>query len=269
MIEHIIISETCLELGDDFSIVQSNSAVVDALLQNYVLREELSVAALKSYYIHFYDTCMNRGGFAEFVVASGWERTCIEHLVSGLENINAHTHIELLGRFTNRLSTFGADGVACLYDDDHPQNKQMREFLNELMPDFISANMAENLMALNAKWLKNHPALVIMSELAIGKQIEVSSRAVPNRTQRMAKALALEPRHMKLIRLLCDVANLDFLHLTPTTSAQGEANNAKWHFQTEQGAYYFVDQGIEAAIYDRRSEVQAASVKIEDVELTA
>jgi hypothetical protein len=99
---------------------------------------------------------------------------------------------------TERPSAFRADGMACIYDADLPQNWQMREFLNELMPHFIHTNMAENLMALNAQWLKNHLALVVMLDHGIGKQIEVSFRALPDRTQRMVKALALCLENKKL-----------------------------------------------------------------------
>jgi hypothetical protein len=109
MLDHIIISDLSAMSPDVSSIIRSNADVVDALMKNFVRREELYSEALKSYYANLYATLMNAG------------------------------------------------------------------------------------------WLRQHPRLFVMNDAEIKREIEVSSRAVPNRRQRIAEALAKEPRHLKLI----------------------------------------------------------------------
>jgi hypothetical protein len=269
MIDHIIVSDVSVESPDVSAIVRSNSDVTQALMRNFLRREELSPEALKSYYVNLYSTLMDESGFAEFVYQTAWEQTSITHLVAGLESLKADAHVELLAKFTERLSTHGADGVACLYDNDHPQNQEMRDFLNELMPEFKALNETQNLMSFNAQWLKQHPRLVVMSDTDLTRQIEVSAKAVPNRLQRIAEALAKEPRHLKLIRLLCDSANLEFIDLAPRERVKlvVDSQASIWHFDTLQGAYYLADSQSEAAIFESNSHAKAASLQIEDVEM--
>jgi hypothetical protein len=269
MLDHIIVSDLSAKSPDISSVVRSNADVVDALIRNFVRREELYSEALKSYYVNLYATLMNEGGFAEFVYQTGWEQTSITFLVAGLESLKAEAQVELLAKFTDRLSTHGADGVACLYDNEHPQHQEMRDFLNELMPEYVATSEVENLIALNAGWLRQHPRLVVMSDAEIKRQIEVSSKAVPNRRQRIAETLAKEPRQLKLIRLLCDSANLDFIDLAPLKPVQPALNiqGTVWHFDTAQGPYYLADHQNEAAIFDSRNHAKAASMQIEDVQM--
>jgi hypothetical protein len=268
MIEHIIVSDSSAKASESTALIQSNVRVINEFLRNFVQREELCVEALKSYYVNLYLLHMSNGGFAEFVYRTGWEQMAIKHLVAGLESLGAEAHIELLGRFAERLSTFGADGIQCLYDDEHPQNQQMRDFLNEFMPEFLALNHTENLTSLNGDWLKGHAKLVVMSETDIKKQIEVAAKAIPNRMKRIAEALEKEPRHMKLIRLLCSSANLDYIDLTPQYRVQPiiKTGATIWHFDTVQGAYYLADSLNEASIFDVNNHAEIASVQIEEVE---
>ncbi len=269
MIEHIIVSDTTYKSSDALPILQSNVKVVDELLYRFVHHDEIFSDSLKSYYVYQYANYMQNGGFAEYVYRTAWARVNIENLVAGLEAIHAEAHIDLLARLTERLTFHGADGVACLYDLEHPQNQQMRDFLNEFMPEYESLNIVENLTELNAAWLKRHPALVAMSDEALRKQIEVSAKAIPNRLQRIAKALADEPRYLKLIRLLCDSADLEFLYLTPANLGEADRSTdaAVWHFQTSQGPYYLSDNKSEATLFNLNTQLQVAQVRIEEVEV--
>jgi hypothetical protein len=269
MITHIIVSESSMKAKDDASVILSNVNVIEALLRSFLTREELFPEALKSYYVNLYVRHMADGGFAEFVYRTGWDKVCVSYLVAGLEAINAHEHLDLLGKFAERLVSYGADGIECLYDDKHPQNQQMREYLNADMPEFFALSVTEDLVMLNSKWLKNHSELVVMSEANLKKQIDASSKALPNRMQRIAKALASEPRHMKLIRLLCDNANLDFLYLSPAdgVSPTNSQQAAIWHFEAVQGRFYLSDLKSEATLCNSLTHAQLARVKITDVEM--
>jgi hypothetical protein len=267
MINHIIVSKASFEDLDENAIVLSNVHVTDGFLRNFIRREELFPDALKSYYINQYCGYMASGGFAEFVYRTGWEKVMISALVTGLEDMRAQSHLDLLVKFTQQLNTFGAEGVQCLYDDGHPQNQQMRDFLNQLIPEFKAMNEQENLTTINAHWLKQHPNLVVMSDSDIMKQIAISAKAVPDRQQRIAEALELEPRELKIIRLLCNSVNLDFIGVTSTNTEKRTKPGAasRWNFRTVQGDFYLVDKKTEAAIFNASTHAEVASVIVEDV----
>jgi hypothetical protein len=267
MINHIIVSDSSIQSTDASLVVQSNVRVTNEFLRNFLRPEELCAEALKSYYVNLYAFHMNNGGFAEFVYQTGWDKLTVKLLVDGLEDMGTEAHIQLLAKCAERLSAFGADGIACLYDDEHPQNQQMREFLNQFTSEFIATNEVQNLNEMNADWLKNHPQLVVMSDASIAKQIETSARAVPNRMQRIADALAKEPRHMKLIRLLCESAKLEFIELAPMDRQQFKASTvrATWQFNTVQGTYYLSDAKSEATLRNSTTHEIIASVQIDEV----
>lgn len=271
MINHIIVSDSSIESKDANLIVQSNVRVTDEFLRNFLRPEELCLEALKSYFVNLYAFYMNNGGFAEFVYRTGWDQLTIRCLVDGLESMGVEAHIQLLAKCAERLTAFGADGIACLYDDEHPQNQQMREFLNQFTPEFIATNEVQNLSLINANWLKNHPLLVVMSDSAITKQIETSAKAVSNRMQRISDSLAKEPRYMKLIRLLCHSAKLDFVDLVSTNQQQTKLNTnaATWYFNTLQGGYYLTDTTTEATLFNSSTHARVASMQIEEVSKSA
>jgi hypothetical protein len=266
MIEHIIVSEASIKTNESSAIVQSNVDFVDALKKNFIRQDELSPESLKSYFVSQYSKLMDGGGFAEFVLRTGWGKEMITHLVAGLESLGAEEHLKLLAAFTERLTLHGADGIACLYDSEHPQNQQLREFLNELMPEFSLLNTTENLTELNAKWIKNHPKLVVMSEANMQRQIKATSAAIPDRLSRIAQFLSEEPKHMKLIRLLCDHADLEFIQLETVTQLQ-DASIAprKWDFQAVQGPFYVEESPTDAALFDARTKVRLAALQISEV----
>jgi hypothetical protein len=140
MIEHIIVSESSAKASDPGLIVQSNVDFVNALLRNFLRREELCSEALKSYYVAHYSELLNLGGFAEFVYRTGWEQATMSYLVAGLEAMSAHTHIGVLENFAVKLTGIGAEGVKILYDNAHPGNQKVRQLLNEEMSEFLAAH---------------------------------------------------------------------------------------------------------------------------------
>jgi hypothetical protein len=73
---------------------------------------------------------------------------------------------------------------------------------------------------------------------------------------------------LKLIKLLCDSANLDFIDLAPRERVQLVVDSPAsiWHIDTVQGANYLADSQREAAIFDSGSHVKAASVQLEEVQ---
>ena len=276
MIEHVIVSESSAKASDPGLIVQSNVDFVNALLRNFLRREELCSEALKSYYVAHYSEYLNLGGFAEFVYRTGWEQATMSYLVAGLEAMSAHTHIGVLEKFAVKLTGIGAEGVKILYDNAHPGNQKVRQLLNEEMSEFLAANWSEDLPTLNGNWLWNHPRLVAMSQEAMSRQIRASSAAVPNRLQRIAESLAQEPRHMKLIRALCDHADMDFLTLVSELSTQqlddGQiiegGTTPIWHFRTLQGPFYMSESQGEAMMFDSVNHTQMANIRTDEATAT-
>ena len=59
----IVVSEKSLQSKEAEDIVESNILFVNALLGEYLTEEEVSADALRSYYVDYYLTQVNNGGF--------------------------------------------------------------------------------------------------------------------------------------------------------------------------------------------------------------
>lgn len=126
-----------------------------------------------------------------------------------------------------------------------------RTALDYITTRIYALNAEENLMELNAAWLRAHLALVVLSEEQIRAEVQRRAQAVPDRAQRIAAARAREPRTTKLIRALCAQYGCEFSHETagdPTRRHEGVSTIA-WHFITDQGHFHMVEVAGQALMF--------------------
>jgi len=140
-----------------------------------------------------------------------------------------------------------------------------RDGLNVLNDRFYAINEEEDLLVLNAAWLRRLPNLVVLPEEAMEEEVERRGQAVPDREARIAAAMENEPRYMKLIRALCKQASQELVNVTagdPTRVHEGVPTVA-WHFITDVGHHHMVDLGGKATMFrgssttDRVCEIEA------------
>ncbi len=95
---NVIVSQESLTEDDD-AVLFSNVTVVNAMFSEHIAAEEISEAALRSYYVDFYASQMAAGGFANFIYTSSMDEDVIGYITAGLEEMGATGHLALFKRF--------------------------------------------------------------------------------------------------------------------------------------------------------------------------
>jgi hypothetical protein len=124
--------------------------------------------------------------------------------------------------------------------------------LNAPNDAFMAAEQVEDLLALNAAWLRRHPNLCqLPTEEDMRQEARRRGQALPDRVGRAAEARANEPRYLKLIRALCARAGQELERVTagdPTRMHAGAATLA-WHFITDQGHHQMLEADGHAIMF--------------------
>ena len=151
----ILVSETSFNDTDPAKIIASNISVINVLQEEGTEFEELHDDAMISYYVDYYQTQYKLGNFAQFVHNSQWHEDLNQNIAIGLEKIAAKKHLELFTELCEKVEDIEEETLDAFIDNDFADSPEIIEFLNN--DAFFSID--EDLVALNAKWLKNHPDL--------------------------------------------------------------------------------------------------------------
>lgn len=252
--QSVIVSNISVASDDPFDIVHSSITFLDALRGEFLELEELSQDALRSYYVNYYFAQMNNGGFSQFVSNTGWDKIIVRYIHEGLQAIGAHQCLELFNQGTEIVDRLGVDQFFA--------SEELREQENELTCKFYDLREQEDLVLLNANWLRSLPHLVVLSIEAMQAEVKRRAAALPDREARLAQALARlmqdfanEPRYFKLILAVCLVAGHKFSHITAQDSTykhNGQTAIA-WHFITHQGKHYLIEADGKAMMFNTES----------------
>ena len=182
----VVLPAEALE-GPDGELVDANIDVVNAMYSELLGEDEIATNALRSYYVDFYLTEALEGGFAQYVVSAG-ERQEIDGLVrDGLREMGAAKHLEL---FDAASAAFDAlndeEAEAYLEGDDEPSEAvQALESLDERFEETLDD---EDLVALNAAWLRGQAGLLALDDDAIEDEIARRVGLIPDLEARRAEA---------------------------------------------------------------------------------
>src|SRR6478736_297443 len=91
--------------GGNEDVVDANVNVVNAMFEELLDTEEISPAALRSYYVDFYLTQALAGGFAQYVFTAPEREEVDPYVREGLEAMGAAAHLDL---FNRTVAAFGA-----------------------------------------------------------------------------------------------------------------------------------------------------------------
>ena len=243
-IQAIIVSDNSVKSDNDYDIIYSNISFLNAQFKEYIMHSEVSVNALRSYYVDYYLAQVNNGGFSQFVYNSGWAQHVTQSVHDGLIAIGANGHIDLFYEATRILNQLQPEQLRTFFDGDYfgLENAE-RDFLNQFNDLFYNLANVEDLVILNAQWLRQHPDIVVLSIDEMYAELERRTLAIPDRDERIALALTNEPRYMKLIRALCKATDQELQRVTsgdPTYHFESQQVLA-WHFITDRSRYYMVD----------------------------
>ena len=264
--QSVVVSKSSLESDDPYDVVYSNITFLNALQSEHFAPTELSADAMRSYYVDYYLAQVNNGGFSQFVYNSGWAEDTIRCVREGLLAMGATQHYELFNQSASILDRLGPDGLERFFESEYFGDNEERDILNEFDDKFYDLSEREDLIKLNADWLKGLPNLVVMTIDEMKEEVERRAAGLPDREARAAEAIANEPRFMKLMRALCAKAGHEFSHATagdPTHEYDGQQTLA-WHFITDKGHHYMVDADGKAMMFDGDSNEQIVTIDASD-----
>ncbi len=265
-VDSIVIHAQTLESDEPYDIVDSNISFLNDLFESHVRFDEVSADALRSYFVDYFMSQIENGGFSQFVYNTGFEPEVVERVLEGLEAIGAAQHAALLREATASLSELGEERLQAFFASDYFGDNPERDAIAANDEKFAELSEAEDLIALNAAWIRKHPAMVAISAEEMEAEIEKRIQAIPDYDARIAEALENEPRFVKIIRALCDKVGQELEQVTagdPDQEVGGESRFA-WHFLTDEGHFYMVDHDGTATMYQGESETAVAEIPAGD-----
>jgi hypothetical protein len=155
----IIISETAINSDNPQDVIHSNISVINLMREEGVDDDLIHEDAIMSYYLDYYTAQCTEGNFAQFVYNSAWDKELNELVEEGLALVGAQKHLELFQQQSKKVSLMSSVKL----------NKFLKGKLEGVNPtrDILNAQpfaaIEENLVVLNADFLRSHPDLEVLS----------------------------------------------------------------------------------------------------------
>jgi hypothetical protein len=265
----VVLPAEAIQAGDE-AVVDANVDVVNAMYEELLDEREIAPNALRSYYVDFYLTQLLDGGFAQYIFSSG-DRRGVDALVrDGLREMGAARHGELFDAFTAAFEALSEEDAEAYLDGDDDASDAVRS-LEELDDRFEKVLETEDLVALNAAWLRGQEGLLVLDDDAIEDEIARRVGLIEDLEERRAAAqddLEDLPDFEIVIRELCDVAGHELVAITmgdPNYLHHGIKTLA-WRFTTDQGEYAMVEEDDEAFMIDLADGKILAAVEFEELD---
>ncbi|WP_208750034.1 hypothetical protein [Arthrobacter sp. PM3] len=280
-----VLTTECLRGGDQ-DVVDTNVAVVNAMFEELLDEDEISPTALRSYYVDFYLTQAQAGGFAQYVFTAPEREEIDPYVRDGLAGMGAAAHLDL---FNRTVAAFGGltdtdvdmylDGGSGWATGDNAEGADAEDSVSEAVRrieemdgEFESVLAAEDVVALNAAWLRGQEDLQVLAEDDLDAHIAGRVARIPDLAERQAaaaeEALLDAPEFEQIIRELCDIAGHSLQRITmgdPNYEHNGETTLA-WHFVTDQGEFLMLEDDDEAFMLNPRTKEILAAVEFEEAD---
>jgi hypothetical protein len=262
----VIVSKPSFDGSEPYDIIESNISFLNALFEEHLRHDEVAPDALRSYYVDYYLAEVNNGGFSQFVYNSRWEEHVVRLIREGFRSMGAQRHLALFEKGAGLVRKLGGQALQAYFRSEYFGDNAVRDYLNTPNDEFFAISGEEDLAALNSAWLRRLPNLVVMTIPQMQEEVKRRVAAIPDREERIAAALANEPRFKKLIRALCERAGHELQHVTagdPTHVHAGRQTLA-WHFITNRGHHYMVEAEGKALMFEGTSKQQVCVVEVPD-----
>jgi hypothetical protein len=250
--QSVIVSDQSVASADPYDIVYSNIEFVNALFGEHLRADEIAPDALRSYYVDYYLAQVNNGGFSQYVYNSHWSSLMNGFIREGLLAMKAVGHLALFNASATLVDRLGTDGLQTFLEGEYFDENPERDSLDDNNDRFTEISETEDLIALNAAWLRSLPGLKVKTADEIKAEVARRSAALPDRAERVRAARENEPRYLKLIRALIAKAGQELDRVTagdPTHQHNGQRVLA-WHFLTDKGHHYMVEADGKAVMFD-------------------
>ncbi|WP_432222584.1 DMP19 family protein [Flavobacterium sp. TMP13] len=155
----IIISETAAASENPQDVVNSNISVINLMREEKIDDDLIHEDSLTSYYLDYYASNYTEGNFAQFVYNSQWNTELNELIEEGLALIGAEKHLELFQAQCKKVQLMSSVKRDKFFKGKLEGVNPIRDAMNS----DTYFELAENLVALNAAFLLNHPDTEILS----------------------------------------------------------------------------------------------------------
>lgn len=175
----IVVSQVAMQSEDKYDIIYSNISFINLIreeAEDESVEEHLAHDAFLSYYVDYYLSQYENGNFSQFVYNTGADLELIDWIIEGLEKMGSKDHLALLQKRLAVLEAMDEVVLEAFIESDYFGTNPTRDLLND--DDFFK--IEEDLIDLNAVWLKQHPDLLVLSidemydyaENILGKKVE-------------------------------------------------------------------------------------------------
>ncbi len=294
----VVLTTGSTEVANE-EVVDSNVTVVNAMYEELLDAPEIAPNALRSYYVDFYLTQALAGGFAQYVFTVPEREEIDAYVREGLAGMGATAHLALFNRTVAAFDALSEDDADAYLDGDTDvlagvdsentdadstdddggsasadavRSAEAVRALEELDEEFESLLETEDILALNAAWLRSQEGLLLLDEGQLEQHIAERVAQIPNLAERQAEAAeeALEnaPEFELIIRELCDIAGQELRKITmgdPNYEHNGETTLA-WHFTTNHGDFIMVEEDEEAYMISPSTKEIVAAVEFEEAD---
>ncbi|MFF1830266.1 hypothetical protein [Paenarthrobacter sp. NPDC058040] len=268
----VVLNKTAFEAGNG-DVVDSNVNVVNEMYAELLNSDEIAPAALNSYFVDFYLTQALAGGFAQYVFTAP-EREEVDAFVrAGLVGMGAKRHLDLFNRTSEAFDALTEDEAEAYLDgelDESEAAPAQVAMLDELDGEFEALLEEEDIVDLNADYLRSQPDLLVLDDEELEAHIAERVALIPDLEERRAEAeeeaLANAPEFEVIIRELCDVAGYALEKITmgdPNYEHDGITTLA-WHFSTDHGDYIMIEDEDEAFMIHPETKEIIAAVEFEE-----
>jgi hypothetical protein len=155
----IIVSETAFKSENIQDVIHSNISVINLMREEKIDDEFIHEDALMSYYLDYYYSQCATVNFAQFVYSSGWNAELNELIEEGLALIGAYNHLELFQQQSKKVKLMSSVKLNKFLKGKLEGVNPTRDLLNN--DTFFE--LEENLVTLNANFLKSHPDFEVLS----------------------------------------------------------------------------------------------------------
>ena len=155
----IIISENAANSENPQDIINSNISVINLMREEKIDDDLIHEDALMSYYLDYYVAQHIEGNFAQFVYNSSWNKELNELIEEGLALIGAEKHLELFQAQAKKVRLMSNIKLDKFLKGKLEGVNPVRDLLNT--DTFFE--LEENIVALNAAFLKSHPDTEVLS----------------------------------------------------------------------------------------------------------
>ena len=155
----IIISETAVNSENPKDVIDSNISVINLMREEKIDDDLIHEDALMSYYLDYYTSQYTEGNFAQFVYNSHWNEELNELIEEGLTLLGAVKHLELFQQQCKKVKLMSSVKRDKFFKSKFEGVNPIRDLMNS--DTFFE--IEENLVQLNAAFLKSHPDLEVLS----------------------------------------------------------------------------------------------------------